>query len=242
MTKPGYFPSTGKKSFTKPAHKISFCREIFCCSDVPDEWDALFQFEMGSSQGNVVLHCEKIIMTKINATTWTGTIAVVPNCLQGKNGEEINIEFTCNDQGPIDPRDCKQVFSWSMEGESITVVNCCCFDSDPQLTGVDAGNFCISGGLSPLWTGARLGDGTGCGCNDWDDDTEAGSLSIAWGWDPDLYGDPCCEPAPCPDDCCPPNPCAGQAQMAPPTFDEIPEDLGWLRDISELARNSTDGG
>jgi hypothetical protein len=172
-------------------------------------------------------------------TRWTGSMAAVANCVQGDGGGSIDLEFTCNDTAPIDPTDCTQVFAWTIEGNSITEENCCCFDSDPTHAQVEQGEFCLVGGFSPLWTGARVGDGTGCNCATWEAaDALDGTIPIIWAYETDIYGGACCQPDPCPDDCCPGNPCGWTFASTASGFREhatesLPKDVAeWLSEAT----------
>ena len=231
---PGYID--GKRSITLPAHKRSFCRGPFrCCSEVPDTFPVLLQFEAGSSGSEYVFHCIMVTMTKINMTTWTGSFTA-PDCLRASTTEdEIPLEFTCDNDSPASPEDCKQVFGFSINGFAIDEDNCCCFDSDPDLTGVETGLFCLVGGLGTLWEDARDGDGTGCNCTTWLlADESNGSIPIVWMYDEDEYGGACCEPSPCPDACCPTHATCGvaEATAGPESMAELDEDVQrWLGDL-----------
>ena len=225
----------GKRAITLPSRLRTFCPSIRCCQDLPSSFPVLLQLETGTSGGPVVLHCITVTLTKVNLTTWQGSFGPVADCIQGRNGGAIDIEFTCNDVAPVDPQDCLQVFGMSIEGDAIDEDSCCCFDSNPALTGVGAGDFCLEGGLGTLWPNARLGDGTGCNCgNTWEEiDASDGSFSRVWSWVEDEYGDTCCDFSPDADDCCPDNPSSamgGSPAMAMRPPQEVEE---WLNGISE---------
>ena len=220
MIKPGFFPSTGKVSYTRPAYRISFCAGVNCCAEIPDTLTCLVQLETGTSGGDVLLHCDAVTLTKdAVGNNWRGTFSWA-DCI---DPDPFEVIFSCDDQSAsIDTTNCFQMFGVSIDGDHenlpITLADeddCCCVDVDEGIMGVEEGPVCLAGGQGTLWTGARGGDGTGCEAATWAEiDEDEGSFPIVWIYDTDEYGDTCCQPSPCPDAThCPSNPCAMAAMM-----------------------------
>lgn len=252
MTKPGYFKSKGKISFTLPSEKVSFCLPRKCCSFIPDQLKFLWQLEEGisgplSGGGGTVLHCDMTTLMKVPGTfTWTGSI-VAPNCLEPN---PTLVVFSCDDsREPVNATSCIQMFSLTINGVILSdEYSCCCFDVDEDNPNEMRGEVCFVGGLGTLWTGSRANPSTGCENGPWINENDA-SISIAWVFiEPAYYDEVCCQPPFCPDETwCPSNPCV-EVMMAAMSRQprEIPESLQkWLlleEESDSLETSSTIGG
>lgn len=207
MILPAFNEATGEILFNTDEKLPSFCPEIGCCAAISNSLTVLIQLEVGTSGGNVIMHCANATITRVAGTNrWEGTMAM-PGCVEPS---PFDIVFTCDDQSGGAPEDCNQVFGLTINGEVLQDVDeCCCTNSDPDLVGVGRGVACFVGGMGTLWTGARANPSTGCAGGTWEAaDENNGSFPIVWVYDHVNIEDPgCCGPQPCPDPVlCPSNP------------------------------------
>jgi len=57
MTVPAYDEGTGEVLFNDTEKLPAFCPQINCCADINNTLTVLIQLEVGTSGGNVIMHC-----------------------------------------------------------------------------------------------------------------------------------------------------------------------------------------